>query len=458
MKRSSIIGVLLALSLPGAAAAPLRSADFAYGVAIETKGEAPFHEFSVPQAVYETATRADLGDVRVFNGRDEVVPHALRRAAAAKATGAWTTLTLFPVRGSAARAPGELSLRVDRNKLGSIVRVRASEGAVANAPVVLYIAETRNKEKPIRTLEVDWKDSGGEGFAGRLAVDASDNLQSWHTVVAEAPVLRLRHAGELLDRRQVMLGALNAKYLRLRWVDPTVTAPVLSVLSVEHVIDAPPPERQWLVLANVTAGEQRGEYLYMLAGQMPVDRVRIRLPQTNAVAHADVQSRSERGGAWQRRAGGLIYRVNKGGTDVLQDDFVVTPIAGAREWRLTLSQKDGGLGDAPPVVEVGWQPHTLVFGARGDGPYRFVYGKAGLAPADASIEQLLATTRDGQPKFVAQPAQLGTPEVLGGERRLKLSLADRSWRTWTLWAVLGAGVLLLGWMAARLARQIKPHE
>jgi hypothetical protein len=143
---------------------------------------------------------------------------------------------------------------------------------------------------------------------------------------------------------------------------------------------------------------------------------------------------------------------------VLQDDFVISSITGAREWRLTLSQKDGGLGDAPPVVEVGWQPHALVFGARGDGPYRLVYGKAGLAPADASIEQLLAATRDGQPKFVTQPAQLGTPEVLGGEKRLTLSLADRSWRTWILWAVLGAGVLLLGWMAARLARQIKPQE
>ena len=178
MKRSSVMGVLLALALPAVAAAPLHSADFAYGIAIETKGEAPFHEFAVPQAVYETATRADLGDVRVFNGRDEVVPHALRRTAAAKATGAWTALTLFPVRGSAARTPNELSLRVDRNKSGSIVRVHTAERAAADAPVVLYIVEIKNREKPIRTLEVDWKDSGSEGFAGRLAVDASDDLQA----------------------------------------------------------------------------------------------------------------------------------------------------------------------------------------------------------------------------------------------------------------------------------------
>jgi hypothetical protein len=458
MKRYSILGGLLALSLPAVAAAPLQPTDFAYGLAIETKSDAPFYEFTVPQAVYETSTRADLGDVRVFNGRDEVVPHALRRTVAAKASGVWTALTLFPVRGNAAHSPGELSLRVDRNKSGSIVRVRASEGAAANAPVLLYIVETKIEEKPIRTLEVNWKDSGGEGFAGRLAVDASDDLQSWRTVASEAPVLRLRHVGELLDRRQVMLGALNAKYLRLRWVDPTIAAPALSALRVEYLVDAPPPERQWLTLATVTAGEQRGEYLYTLTGQMPIDRLRIRLPQANAVARADVTTRAERAAAWQHRAGGLIYRVSKGGTDVVQDDFVFAPISGAREWRLTLSQKDGGLGDAPPAIEVGWQPQTLVFGARGAGPYRLAYGKAGLTPADASIEQLLAATRDGQPKFVTQLAQLGTPEVLGGEKRLSLSLADRSWRIWILWAVLGTGVLLLGWMAARLARQIKLQE
>ncbi len=457
MNRSSILGVLLALSLPAAANAPLHSTDFAYGIAIETRGEAPLHELAVPQAVYAAATRADLGDVRVFNGRDEVVPHALRRAAAAKASGAWTALTLFPVRASTERAANELSLRVDRNKSGSIVRVRASEGAAANAPVLLYIVEIKNKEQLIRTLEVDWKDSGGEGFAGRLAVDASDDLQAWRTVAGEAPVLRLRHVGESLDRRQITVGALTAKYLRLRWLDSTVAAPLLSALRVEQLSDAPPPQRQWLALSNVTAGDKRGEYLYTHAGQMPVDRLRIRLPQANAVAHADVYTRTERSAAWQRLAGGLIYRVNKGGTDVLQDDFAVVPISGAREWRLTLSQKDGGLGETPPVVEVGWQPHSLVFGARGAGPYRLAYGKAGLAPADASIEQLLAATRDGQPKFVTQPAQLGAPEVLGGEQRLTLSLADRSWRTWILWAVLGAGVLLLGWMAARLARQMKLH-
>ena len=458
MNRSTILVVLLALTFPATADTPLRPADFAYGILIETAGDAPFHEFAVPQSVYESVTRTDLGDLRVFNARDEIVPHALRHIEAAKAAGKWTTLALFPVRGNSERSPNELTLRVDRNTAGSIVSVRSTEAGAANSPVALYIVETKTDERPIRTLELNWKDSGGEGFAGRLAVDASDDLQNWRTVVSDAPLLRLRHAGESLDRRQIVLGALKTKYLRLQWVDPAGTAPLLTQLRVEHLTDAAPPERQWLVLTPATSGEKPGEFLYTLAGKMPVDRVRIRLPQVNAVANAELGARAERTAPWQRRAGGLVYRVNKNGTDVVQDDFTLWPVASAREWRLTLSQKDGGLGDEPPVIEAGWLPQTLVFSARGAGPYRLAYGKAALAPGDASIEQLLAATADGQPKFVAQPARLGTREALGGEQRLTLSMKERSWRSWLLWATLGAGVLMLGWMATRLARQMKPQE
>jgi hypothetical protein len=453
VKHFSILSALWAFSLSTAAETSLRPSDFAFGISIEFAVEAPFQEIAVPQAVYESATRADLGDLRVFNGRDEVVAHALRRAEPRQATGEWSKLALFPVRAIAGRAPDELSLRVERNKAGSVVRVRTTEGAAANAPVAFYVVETEDKVKPIRTLEVDWKDTTGEGFAGRLAVDVSDDLQGWRTITGGTAVLRLRHAGQSLDRRRLELPAVRAKFLRLRWVEPA-GAPMLSELRAEYLNDTVPPDREWLTLP-ATQGEKPGEYFYTLIGQMPVDRVRIRLPQANAVASAELHSRARRGDSWQRRAGGLIYRVNKGGADVVQDDFAVVSMGPAREWRLTLSQKDGGLGGETPLVEVGWQPHTLVFAARGAGPYRLAYGKAGLAPGDASIERLLAERRDGGPRFVAQPARLGAREVLGGEQRLSLSLAERSWRTWVLWAVLGVGVVLLGWMAARLAQQMK---
>ena len=116
MNRPTILVVLLTLAFPATANSPLRPADFAYGIAIETSGDAPFHEFTVPQSVYESVTRTDLGDLRVFNARDEIVPHALRRVEPAQAAGEWKPLALFPVRGNSERSPNELTLRVDRDR------------------------------------------------------------------------------------------------------------------------------------------------------------------------------------------------------------------------------------------------------------------------------------------------------------------------------------------------------
>lgn len=451
------ISVLLGLALPVYGSEPLRPSDFAYGIAIETVAEAPFHEFLVPQAVYENVTRDDLGDLRVFNGCDEVVPHALRRTEPAKISSEWVNLPLFPVRSSGTRAASEISLRVERNATGSIIKVHATDSVAVNASIMLYIAEAKTDSQPIQTLEVDWPEAAvGESFAGRIAIDASEDFQAWRVVVAEAPVLRLRHEGETIERRHIALGALKTKYLRLRWVEPVRNAPQLVALRAEKLVEATKPERQWRSLTQTITSEKRGEYFFAMSGKMPVDRVRIRLPQTNAVAVTQLHTRRERGDPWQLRASGLVYRVSKDGNDLTQDDFPVSSAMGsAQEWRLTLSQKDGGLGDEAPTAEAGWLPHSLVFGARGGGPYRLVFGRSGLAPGDASIERLLVSSRDGKPQFVAAAARLGAKQVLGGEPRMTQSLAERPWRTWVLWFVLGVGVLLLGWMTARLARQMK---
>ena len=52
--------------------------DYAYGLKIEASGSEALYDVTLPPAVYQGVTRRDLGDVRVFNGADEVVPYAWR--------------------------------------------------------------------------------------------------------------------------------------------------------------------------------------------------------------------------------------------------------------------------------------------------------------------------------------------------------------------------------------------
>ena len=87
----------------------------------------------LPRAVYRGAVRPDLGDLRVFNGAGEVVPHAFRpRASVETQKRAPVALPVFPVYGDDPKQLDGLSLRVERNASGTIVQLDERSRAPAS--------------------------------------------------------------------------------------------------------------------------------------------------------------------------------------------------------------------------------------------------------------------------------------------------------------------------------------
>ncbi|MBN8456196.1 MAG: DUF3999 family protein, partial [Candidatus Accumulibacter sp.] len=50
--------------------------DFAFGMRLQPDGPQPLVRVDLPAAVHAGVSRADLGDLRVFNAAGEAVPHA----------------------------------------------------------------------------------------------------------------------------------------------------------------------------------------------------------------------------------------------------------------------------------------------------------------------------------------------------------------------------------------------
>ena len=61
---------------------------------------------------------------------------------------------------------------------------------------------------------------------------------------------------------------------------------------------------------------------------------------------------------------------------------------------------------------------------------------------------------DGKGGIQAHSIELGTQVSLGGAARLASVPDPFPWKKWTLWGMLGMGVILLGWMASRLMKQM----
>ena len=68
--------IVCLLSAP-AQAGPPHPTDFAFGLPVETEGEAALWRISLPETVYRHVTRADLGDLRVFDRAGHTMPYTL---------------------------------------------------------------------------------------------------------------------------------------------------------------------------------------------------------------------------------------------------------------------------------------------------------------------------------------------------------------------------------------------
>jgi hypothetical protein len=95
-----------------------------------------------------------------------------------------------------------------------------------------------------------------------------------------------------------------------------------------------------------------------------VDRLRVELPQANTLVALQLLARNRDDQPWQAIAGGVQYRLQHDGRDIVSPDLRVAA-GGWRNWLMRVDQKGGGIGTGEPRLHAGWVPQQLVFVARG---------------------------------------------------------------------------------------------
>lgn len=465
--KSLIILILLVFSA-GAPAAE-RPTDFAYGAALEADGSEALYEVILPAALYRGMARSDLGDVRVFNGADEIVPYALRprRTTSADAP-APLALTLFPLKAQTGASIEGLSISVRRSAGGaaSINVITSSGGSGGEKRTVGYLVDLSAQERALRHIEFDWL-AVADGYAGKLRIDASDDLTSWRTLVAAAPLVSLEVAGQKLEQKRVELPRYKVKYLRLSWLPQAggTAPPELLSARGEPASQSVEANREW-GKAAAAKGEKPGEFVYDMRGHFPVDRVRLDLPEPNTVVQVELLARDRADQPWRFVARGVAYRLRQGGGEIASPELMLATTTD-RYWLLRIDQRGGGVGSGAPGLEAGWVPQRLVFAARGKPPFQLAYGNREAKPASLAISTLIPGYKEDSDAAIrsAKPAAQQTVNVksaqalaqqeLGGEARREAAV---DWKRWSLWAALILGVLILGAMAWRLTRQLNMQD
>ena len=468
MKRS--VAVLWALgavtsALAGEPTADLTPNDFAYGIKVVTTGEAAAYRVAVPLAVYQTVVHADLSDVRVFNERGEPVPFRLERPRSqSTAQPTQTALPLFTLRGDPGKALDAVRVTIEsgntRVEVPSTTRARGTifesasstmarsvPGGIGDLPVASYVVDGRSLSVPVAAFTLAWP-ADAPDFAGRVRVEASDDLGIWRAVVFNAPIANL-HAGDArIIERRVELTPTTAKYWRLSW--PDTPAPFeLTSITAELARDRVDVSRETVTIGGRPIASKRGEFEFDLGARIPVDRLTLELPEQNSIVEVELLSRAAPKDPWQPATRAGFYRLKNAANAELTNGLVAVEPTSARYWLARVDMRGGGLGPSAPKLRAGWLPHDIVFLARGAGPFTLAYGSS----AAQSVAAL-----SGFPLTIAiANAALGEPKALGGAARLEPVLPKLNlWsKTTVLWTVLVIGVAVLAFMAYRLARELK---
>jgi len=466
--------ILLAVLAAGAglACAQERPEQFAHAARLAGAGEDSHYRFTLPADAYRGVTRADLGDLRVFNGAGEPVPYAFVPLRLAKKDPAMHGTKLFPLRGEEAKGLDGLNVRIRHNPGGGTSVDVSSSSTAKERKLLGYILDPGELKTPFEALVLDWQSRAG--FTGTARVEGSEDLKSWRTLAGAATILYLEHGGQRLERKRVELYGARARYLRVSFTG-TPADFALKQARLELRPDKAEPAREWLALVGRPVEDRPGEYEFDTGGHFPVDRLRFVLPQVNTVAQAQVLVRSTvevrsrthriRGERrirteedWRPAAAATLYRLRRNGTEVTNADLAVAPSA-SRHWRLKVDQRGGGLGSGEVRLEIGWVPHQVVYAARGAEPFTLAYGMKIAKPGALPITAVLPDYKEGEAIALKTASLAATaapaPRAASGVSEYMQEAVDSGQaKKWALWGALLAGVLLLVWMAFALLKQV----
>jgi uncharacterized protein DUF3999 len=441
--RASVACVAAALAATAAALDPL---EFVAGWPIETPADAEV--FDVPLTAEVYAAAESIRQIAILDLNGEPQPFFRRVPATPSApTERRVVLEASPLYvGGATAAP---SVGVTTGPAGTSVTV--VPGSASSPAITGFVLDARAVDTAPVALELDWRELP-QPFLLDVAVEQSTDLTSWSNV-GRASVAALAIGDSVVRHARVPVRASSGGYYRITPRGSVADWHLLRatlVISVGQQPAAPPSIRVPPLAVAVASEAPSVDTLYFDAGgSLPVESLALVFAGDGWV-RADVAASRSMDGPWIPVAyRELFYSLSFEGRE-LASEPVKLGRQEARYWRVV---PDSPLRGQRLELELAFQQEHLRVAARGGAPYLLVAGTlADEAGPDATLASVWSAL---DPPAVDVPlATLGARRELGGGRAL---VAPRvfPWRTAALWTVLVLGVLVVGAMAVRLAKEMQ---
>lgn len=444
---------LIVMCAPMLVHAQASRSDFARGAEIRTEAGESLFRVVLPDDVYDTVARPDLGDIRVLNAAGESVPHTLREVPRPGVREAdWRAVPSFPMTETQSGAAARTHVRVGAD--GAVLEV-TNDKAPGRATTA-YLIDASGVDEAVARVSLTWEAAAGTTFLVPISVVASNDLTNWHTVVSSAALAQLQRDSFTLTKDEIELtgGGDRSKYFRVSW-PKELAAVALKSVRVRPPSSVVEREIRWRTLSPDRI-DPAAVAQYQTRAFLPIEYLDLEFADGTDATSVTVRSRPDPSAAWVTRYTGLFY-VLQAATGVIHNADARIDVTRERFWSVETT-REGGWKTRAPRLKVGWHPHELLFVARGTGPFTLAYGSGRVGPADAPVDELLASLDSTVRAKQIREATLGEPRTLGGADALKPGPTPIPWKSVVLWGVLIVAVGALAVMATRLFKESERGE
>lgn len=456
--RTAVLAAVLAQSVPALSApgVAVEKHDFAAGIELDVPRGAPVVELPLPASVYAGTLRNDLGDLRVFNAAGNAVPHGLAALNPTHDDRRTLRIAAFAIDLPVTHDDDNVSVTIERDARGVIRSMRAAE--VSNARTEqAYILPVTGTDRPYTSIRLEWR-RPRENFVQTITLEGSDDLKRWTLIEDAWLIANLRRGSSSIRENRLAVPSTGWKYLRVRAVGD-VRLPQIRTAVLDVGTRSVRPELEWTDVALRTEPQAPGRYFFDVPRGMHMRSIEIAAPVDNAYARVRLRRKVESTGEWTNGTTTPVYRLQVDAGTIRNRPL---PVRGGpvRHWSVDVPDEGRAFDGEPPSVRIGWLAHTLVFVARGEGPFVLAYGSATAESRTTRAQALLAELQQpavlGADGFSLPRATVLGEITLGGEQALSVPPPPTDWNRIILWVVLVAAVLVLLMMAVRLLREERP--
>ena len=419
---------------------PSKPNAYAIQLPLEPAPGGALQRLTLPADVLVAVRRADLGDIRVFDGRGKIVPIALVEDGSAVPQHR-TVVKVYPVSGpaSALGRPG-LSIRIEDKNVARVVTLDASSPPTSRtAPSTAVLLDTHGLREPVQAIALDMDIPAGKPVA--LTLLSSADLKNWESL-AEKILFRPADGSVLLGGATVTLPGvdLSDRFVSIDWGDASgVVVRSASVVTASIA----PPARSGVATTTAPLADAY-ELRFDLPDVARLAAIRVTQAESDGVLPVKLFGRGQAEDPW-RLLSATTLRAGDGPN--------LLDLSGPRmtSYRLVADGRTAGFS-APPRLELLFDPVELLVGLNGKPPFRLA---AGLAAAPANYLSLAEMAPRESPRLADLPQ--ATLAVGNGPRPIVTLQAERpggalDTRKLLLWSALLVGVLVLAFAALRLAR------